>query len=662
MSKFNANASPFIPSLYVPSHHKMQSNTSKQEYQNGSGKAKKKRLGHRQRQAKYNNQRNNANINSSNDDSLEEELYYAGLASKNTKGKQIHIDHLLKFNSPPRPSTQHYHTNRRRNNYSNHIELKGLSFINANYRFIVNPNGNYDQVIADPDHVLSSTDIDRVIVPSGDTCPICLSDEPSAPRMAECGHIFCLACILRYFDSTSHSDSDHKQNGEINYKKPKNYKQCPLCTEIIPSVDSTFPVLINPYDPRFDTPKEGEEVILRLMERKHDSILALPTSIHNNISNNKNKDIPFITDEIISYPRFLKSTNEFLVKEYQKEIKTIQDLAKNDALLYGEDSIAFSKDAIRLLKQEITQLKSLKNHYELNKILDDNSNKNNNDNNYYYYYETGFNTPTRYFLSPLDIKILKTTYGTYSNFPQIIHTKIIIIDHQISCDEFLKKKMKFLNHLPTGADISFLQCDWKNIIQNDIYETFKKDLFKRQSKANEKKLKEDIEKLKAEKEEEVKTRNFYNVDGVFSYSANNNFDDNNISNINDDYDWVPLTSNYDNDLLDNEFDSNDVLIGKGKEKDVSSSVGKYETTVWGTKILKASEPEETIHLSPEEAEERRTMSLLADLDLKAHNNLPQSGINSSTSKISRNGNENEGGRRKGKKKRLVLLSTNGGLL
>lgn len=99
-----------------------------------------------------------------------------------------------------------------------------LGFVNAQYRFVMHPEGDYTVHFADPDMcvhmsscgsatVLSDSsffhwyDIMQVIIPrssalapvssTGDmsghdegntSCPICLSS-PTAPRMTKCGHV-----------------------------------------------------------------------------------------------------------------------------------------------------------------------------------------------------------------------------------------------------------------------------------------------------------------------------------------------------------------------------------------------------------------------------------------------------------------------------------------
>jgi hypothetical protein len=49
-------------------------------------------------------------------------------------------------------------------------------------------------------------------------CPICLADEAEHPRITSCGHIFCLACIVLYFNSTVES-----------FSSGVKWTKCPLC-------------------------------------------------------------------------------------------------------------------------------------------------------------------------------------------------------------------------------------------------------------------------------------------------------------------------------------------------------------------------------------------------------------------------------------------------
>jgi hypothetical protein len=106
------------------------------------------------------------------------------------------------------------------------FQLSHLGFVNAQYRFVMNPEGDYTVHFADPDMYVSQAhpllrlltssltpasffqwqDILQIIIPRNSalasaagsdgraqeeghtTCPICLSP-PTAPRMTKCGHV-----------------------------------------------------------------------------------------------------------------------------------------------------------------------------------------------------------------------------------------------------------------------------------------------------------------------------------------------------------------------------------------------------------------------------------------------------------------------------------------
>ena len=141
-------------------------------------------------------------------------------------------------------------------------------YIHANYRFIVRPNGDYKQQAVNSDQHLDWNDVLQILASSVSqeaACPICLS-HPAAPRMAKCGHIFCLPCLIRYMHSTD-------DTGPTPEKKAR-WKKCPICWDSV-YISETRPV-------RWYTgqegppPREGEDVVLRLVMRQPGSILALP--------------------------------------------------------------------------------------------------------------------------------------------------------------------------------------------------------------------------------------------------------------------------------------------------------------------------------------------------------------------------------------------------
>ena len=53
-----------------------------------------------------------------------------------------------------------------------------MSFINVNYKFVVDYRNDYKAQQLDPNVPIDTKDILRIVVPKGNSCPICLSDEP----------------------------------------------------------------------------------------------------------------------------------------------------------------------------------------------------------------------------------------------------------------------------------------------------------------------------------------------------------------------------------------------------------------------------------------------------------------------------------------------------
>lgn len=144
-------------------------------------------------------------------------LESAAMRSANSRKGQTSITHLMNFSLPPRPQYQPpYRSNTRRYATwglgSGYHAMDKARYVHANYRFIVNPNRSYYAQAANADVHLDWDSVLQVLVSAqtqAASCPICLSS-PVAPRMARCGHIFCLPCLIRYMHST---DDANKNSG-----------------------------------------------------------------------------------------------------------------------------------------------------------------------------------------------------------------------------------------------------------------------------------------------------------------------------------------------------------------------------------------------------------------------------------------------------------------
>ena len=119
----------------------------------------------------------------------------------------------------------------------------------------------------------------------------------------------------------------------------------------------------------------------------------------------------------------------------------------------------------------------------------------------FYFYEAAH----RFYLSPLDIRILKVAFGDFSLFPT---TTLPCIEHVSSghvVDDDLKRRIKYLAHLPNGCDVGFIECDWTDVVSPEVLSGFSAEISRRRQSHMEKQAREDKEdRIRAGKTEEEK--------------------------------------------------------------------------------------------------------------------------------------------------------------
>lgn len=101
------------------------------------------------------------------------------------------------------------------------------------------------------------------------------------------------------------------------------------------------------------------------------------------------------------------------------------------------------------------------------------------------------------YLQPLDIRILKQHFESYERFPDTITVKVLGIE-ETSLTEEVRKKCKYLGHLPLGCDVSFLDVELEGIVGPEGVRPFEQELRMRRSKRKEKEAKEERERLQRE--------------------------------------------------------------------------------------------------------------------------------------------------------------------
>ena len=418
-------------------------------------------------------------------------------------------------------------------------------------------------------------------------CPICLST-PVAPRMAKCGHIFCLPCLIRYM----HSSDDTNQTPE----KKARWKKCPICWDSI-YVSETRPVRWFTGQ-EGERPHEGGDVVLRLIMRQLGSTLALPRDGAEGLE--RADEVPwYFAAEVMDYARVMKGSENYMLEQYQNEIRDLQQQEKEDELMFGEEtqwtkkavaSITEAKERAKelgnppIVPQQPSERKprrppvefreygedipeyylfqrAVKSGQSLPRILPDMQSTSSGssaeqsrevsspaDDTRFQTApptksNTSINTPAQpspsypeqpsvsrsrgtdgagphhhhgdspfyfyeallhYYLSPLDIRILKAAFGDFSCFPTTVLPRVERVSTGHIVDDELRRRAKYLSHLPQGCEVGFLECDWAEIVSPEVLKGFEVEIERRRKKNREKEVREEKERMRAEKEEDDK--------------------------------------------------------------------------------------------------------------------------------------------------------------
>jgi hypothetical protein len=433
-------------------------------------------------------------------------------------------------------------------------------YIHANYRFVVNPSGNYRAQAIDADVPLDWNNVLQILASAESqlsSCPICLS-HPVAPRMAKCGHIFCLPCLIRYMHST---DDD-----ALVPEKKARWKKCPLCWDSI-YISDTRPVrwFTGQENP---APREGEDVILRLVMRRPGSTLALPRDGAEEIGNLE--DIPwYFAAEVTDYARVMKGSEEYMTSQYDAEIEDLKCQEQEDELMFGEDA-QWTKKAVNAVKEAKTKIVGIGNPPDASELSEQRARRQATqssaftepipesweavadeektiasaglieaasipseqpsihtskpepaaeepvksafgppelstrrphapdghppDSPYYFYQAL-----LHYYLAPLDIRILKAAFGNFAAFPATLLPRVERVSTGHIVDDDLRKRTKYLAHLPYGCEVGFLECDWTDVVGPEILEKFGPEIERRRQKNKEKENREEKARIRAEK-------------------------------------------------------------------------------------------------------------------------------------------------------------------
>jgi hypothetical protein len=107
-----------------------------------------------------------------------------------------------------------------------------------------------------------------------------------------------------------------------------------------------------------------------------------------------------------------------------------------------------------------------------------------------------------YYLAPLDIRILKSAFGNFASFPSTLLPRVERVSTGHIMDDDLRKRTKYLSHLPYGCEVGFLECNWTDVVGPEILDQFKTEIEKRRKRNRDKENREEKDRLRAEKAED----------------------------------------------------------------------------------------------------------------------------------------------------------------
>ncbi|ORZ02547.1 hypothetical protein BCR43DRAFT_481714 [Syncephalastrum racemosum] len=279
-------------------------------------------------------------------------------------------------------------------------------------------------------------------------CPICLSEDPLAARVSRCGHVFCLPCILHYFDLA-------EENTRI--------RACPVCGDAITAAEDLKLVKKTEHHVAV---RLQEPVNLVLMHRPAGSMFAMPTTA---------KALPqqdgFIptdrTPMALTYARFMLASPDYMTAEYTQNASELTEAMTQLSLPEDNEELVSITSGLKHIEIERAQPPLMKRRRPgRNDINGDRRDLGGVD---YYYFQAADGQLV--FLHPQQIRILRHEFGDYRFFPERLISKVTYMEDR-TLDEVYRKRYKYLGHLPVGSGVTFVKVDLSGTVSEEVLAAF----------------------------------------------------------------------------------------------------------------------------------------------------------------------------------------------
>lgn len=361
---------------------------------------------------------------------------------------------------------------------------------------MVNADGDYKSFLESPDALMEWGQIEQIIIKSSETpeCPICLYP-PTAAKITKCGHIYCWPCILHYLALSD-----------------KTWRKCPICYDAVHKNDLKrfdfkfilfiflyyffFVIISSALVKPFNSMNVNDVITFQLMRREKNSLNIMKRD--SDCFEHKFPHITDISDEKIHSKLFLANTNEILsiinneFTELNGELNASgDDCPENVFLFEALDLLNTRKDCVENNRKE-NVIDLNESHNDDSLVVDSENVKNIDWSQFYFFYQSidGQNT----YLHSLNSRMLQTMYGSLENAPLEIKGRILQKE-TFSMSEDLRKRIKYLQHLPISCQFEIVEIDLNsNILSNEVLDMFHDELTARkkyrQRRAREERIRE----------------------------------------------------------------------------------------------------------------------------------------------------------------------------
>uniref|UniRef100_A0A2M3Z0R1 E3 ubiquitin-protein ligase RNF10 n=1 Tax=Anopheles braziliensis TaxID=58242 RepID=A0A2M3Z0R1_9DIPT len=419
--------------------------------------------------------------------------------------KKQSLNHLLNFHYAPRDRDQPARFSRtgnvRRTQYASQHSYNKEQFLQANCQFVVRAGEDYGLFQASPDQLVDWTKIEQIHVLSAEEpqCPICLYP-PVAAKMTKCGHVYCWPCILHYLALSD-----------------KAWRKCPICYDAI-----HLPDLRSAVSKPFHAYGTGEYVTLQLMRREKGSMTVVevtaeppsaPTaSDHHPIPhfdanagnsiltkllltdtaqmlNIMDREKAELENQIVADGGAESPENIFVQQALDLLAERRNMIATGERIVFAarkpttpttmttmpasatpspssDESDSVSQDGSVDTNGGITAGGDTRPS-SIDFLIDEENNFSVSDidivptaqcaGNYYYFYQSVDGQPL--FLHSINSRMLQTMYGSLERAPRRITGRVVQKD-ACSMDETLRRRLKYLQHLPVCTQFEVVELDF----------------------------------------------------------------------------------------------------------------------------------------------------------------------------------------------------------